>query len=168
MRKVVITGPESSGKSSLAEALADYYSTVTVPEYARTYLEKLGRPYEEKDLLDIALGQLEWEEKYASTAKDWLFLDTSLLVLKIWSEHKYGRCDSFILENLQRSTYDLYLLCRPDIPWTYDPLRENPTDRDELYTLYQNELESLGFPYAVISGQGEDRVGKALAVLEGL
>jgi len=165
MRKIVITGPESSGKSSLAQALAKHYDAPSVPEYARTYLEQLGRPYEEEDLLNIARGQLEWEKNYALNANGWLILDTSLVVIKIWSEYKYGQCHPFILEKLKSSTYDLFLLCRPDIPWVFDPLRENPLDREALFTLYQKELQALGYPYVEINGHGEERLTKALTAL---
>lgn len=165
MRKIVLTGPESSGKTSLAEALAEHYGAPAVPEYARAYLENLGRPYEEEDLLHIAQGQLAWEEEYAARAGEWLIIDTSMVVLKIWSEYKYGRCHPFILENLHKYQYDLFLLCRPDLPWSFDPLREHPDQREELFSMYQRELDVLGFPYEVISGQGEERVQRALAAL---
>lgn len=168
MRKIVITGPESSGKSSLAQALAKHYDAPSVPEFARTYLKELERPYEEKDLLNIARGQLEWEKNYALNANEWLILDTSLVVIKIWSEYKYGQCHPFILEKLKNSTYDLFLLCRPDIPWTFDPLRENPSDREALFTLYQKELQTLGYPYVEINGHGEERLAKALTALDEL
>lgn len=168
MRKIVITGPESSGKSSLAQALAKHYGVSPVPEYARTYLERLDRAYEEKDLLSIAKGQVAWEETFALQMKDWLILDTSLIVLKIWSEHKYGRCHPYILEKLQSNNYDLFLLCRPDIPWVFDPLRENPFDRETLFVLYQRELQVLGFPYVEVSGEGKERLNQAIDALHQL
>ena len=168
MRKIVLTGPESSGKTSLAKALAGHYGAPMAPEYARTYLEQLGRPYEEEDLLHIARGQLTWEEHHAMEAEDWLIVDTSLIVLKVWSEYKYGRCHPFILENLRTSRYDLFLLCRPDLPWAFDPLREHPDRRAELYLLYERELKAYGFPYRVISGQGAQRFQNALTALEKL
>lgn len=165
MRKIVLTGPESSGKTSLAEALAKHYGAPAAPEYARTYLENLDRSYVEEDLLHIAQGQLAWEKEYADKAGEWLIIDTSLVVLKIWSEYKYGRCHPFILENLHERRYDLFLLCRPDLPWSFDPLREHPDKREELFSIYQRELTALGFPYEVISGHGEERVARALAAI---
>lgn len=160
-----MTGPESTGKTSLAEALAEHYGAPAVPEYARTYLENLDRAYVEEDLLHIARGQLAWEEEYADRAGERLIIDTSLVVLKIWSEYKYGRCHPFILENLRERRYDLFLLCRPDLPWSFDPLREHPDKREELFNIYQRELTALGFPYEVISGRGEERIARALAAI---
>jgi NadR type nicotinamide-nucleotide adenylyltransferase len=165
MKKIVLTGPESSGKTSLAEALAGRLGAPMTPEYARTYLEQLNRPYEEEDLFHIARGQLALEEACAAKAEEWLIVDTSLVVLKIWSEYKYGRCHPFILEKLQKNSYDLFLLCRPDIPWTPDPLREHPDKREELFGIYQRALIALGVPYEVICGQGEERMERALAAI---
>ena len=139
--KIVLTGPESSGKTTLAKALAAHYQTVWVPEYARNYLEPLGLDYQEEDLLHIAKGQLDLEEQFANQSKGLLFCDTGLIVLKIWSEYRFGRCHPWILEQLQHRHYDLYLLCSPDIPWHYDPLRQNALDRELLFELYPKEME---------------------------
>ena len=155
MRKVVITGPESSGKTTLAKSMADHFQVPWVSEFAREYLNGLDRPYEEKDLLAIARGQIKQENEAASTSPRVLICDTSLMVLKIWSEYRYGRCHPWILEQIERRPVDLYLLCSPDIPWEPDPQRENPNDRDELFKLYQRAL--LNQPTRIICGDRQER-----------
>jgi deoxyadenosine/deoxycytidine kinase len=142
IRKIAITGPESTGKSILAEQLAFHFHTAWVPEYAREYLENIGRPYEEKDILSIAKGQLASEAAYMKSADKYLFCDTELLVTKI------------------------YLLCDIDRPWEYDPMREHPDKRQYLYDLYYNELNNRRFPFAVIRGTGAGRLPFAVKTIE--
>lgn len=166
IRKIAITGPESTGKSMLAEQLAAHYHSAWVPEYAREYLGRLGRPYEEKDILSIAEGQLSAEALQLRNATDYLFCDTEFLVTKIWSEVKYRRCDPWILETLETHRYGLYLLCDIDLPWQDDPLREHPSQRQFLFDLYLNELKSRKFPFAVVSGTGPDRLRNAIGIIE--
>ena len=166
IRRIAITGPESTGKSMLAEQLATHYHTAWVPEYAREYLEKLGRPYEEKDILLIAQGQLDREAIQLKKATNYLLCDTEMLVTKIWSEVKYHRCDPWILDALENHRYDLYLLCDIDLPWQYDPLREHPFQRQFLFDLYFNELKNRKFPYALICGTGSNRLQSALKAIE--
>jgi NadR type nicotinamide-nucleotide adenylyltransferase len=166
VRKIAVTGPESTGKSMLAEGLARVFHTTWVPEFAREYLETLGRPYEEQDIVEIARGQLAAEDAMAEKAGGVLFCDTELLVTKIWSEVKYKRCDSWILERLQSPGYDLYLLCDIDLPWQYDPLREHPDLRQFLFDLYYNELATRQWPFAVIRGTGPDRLQNALSAID--
>jgi NadR type nicotinamide-nucleotide adenylyltransferase len=158
IKKIVLTGPESSGKTTLAKRLAEGHNTLWVPEYAREYLENLGRPYEESDLLEIARGQVKAEAKALRKAEKLLFCDTGMLVLKVWSEVKYGGCHPFIQEQLQSGRYDLFLLCAPDIPWEPDPLRENPDDRHLLYEIYKKELKNLSLPFVEIFGDVEERL----------
>jgi NadR type nicotinamide-nucleotide adenylyltransferase len=158
IKNIVLTGPESSGKTTLARRLAELHGTAWVPEYAREYLENLGRPYEESDLLEIARGQLEREERAKAKAEKFLFCDTGMLVLKVWSEVKYGNCHPWILEQLQSGRYDFFLLCAPDIPWEPDPLRENPDGRHFLYGIYKKELKRLSLPFVEVSGDVEERL----------
>ncbi len=157
MYKIVITGPESTGKSTLSKQLADYFKVEKVAEFARAYLEKLDCPYTQKDLTTIAKGQIECEEKALKMDVRLIICDTSLEVIKIWSEFKYGSCDPFITSSLVNRQPDLYLLMKPDLPWQPDPLRENPKERDELFELYKEELISSGVPYYEVSGNGEVR-----------
>ncbi|MCX6276573.1 MAG: ATP-binding protein [Bacteroidetes bacterium] len=168
IRRIAITGPESTGKSWLAEKLAERYHTVWVPEYAREYLAGLGRSYCHDDILKIAAGQLNHEADAMKTAPGFLFCDTELLVTKIWSEVKYGFCDPWILKKLETHVYDLYLLCDIDLPWEYDPLREHPDRRQFLFDLYYNELTKRKFPFAVVSGTGKARLDMAVNLIEEL
>lgn len=165
MKKIVLTGPESSGKTTLAARLADHFGTVWVPEFARQYLVDLGRPYTFDDLLEIAKGQAALEDELAAQANGVLFLDTSLEVLKIWSEVRFGHYHPDLLTLLQQRLPDHYLLCLPDLPWTFDPQRENPNDRDVLLDIYRQELMALGVPFSQVWGIGEERFENALAAL---
>jgi NadR type nicotinamide-nucleotide adenylyltransferase len=165
LKRIAVTGPESTGKSMLSEQLARHFNTVWVPEFAREYLGNLGREYGEADLLSIAKGQLELESRIAPDAKGFLFCDTELTVIKIWSEVRYGRCDPWILKHLGVQQFDLYLLCDIDLPWEYDPLREHPDRRQFLFDRYRKELTGLGFPFEIVSGTGPARVECALKAI---
>ena len=147
----------------LAADLAKFYRTSWVPEYARYYLEINGPEYGEEDILTIAKGQLEQETKSEANASGYLFCDTEFIVTKIWSEVKYGRCHPWILKQIEEHTYDLFLLCDIDLPWTYDPLREHPEMREELFELYCRELDSRGLPYTIVNGTGIDRLNHAVS-----
>jgi NadR type nicotinamide-nucleotide adenylyltransferase len=168
MIRIAVTGPESTGKTTLARQLARRYDAPWTPEYARYYLRRLNRPYLQDDLLAIARGQLEWEEAKGRRNPDILFSDTCLLVIKIWSEFKYGNCHPWILEQLRAHTYDLYLLCGTDLPWVYDPLRENPGEREELYAIYKKELLLLDRPFVEIAGPPEERFRQAVKAVDDL
>ena len=162
LKKIAITGPESTGKSWLAKKLADHYHTVWVPEYAREYLEANGHEYDFDDVVFIAKGQKEREESLANVATNLLFCDTEPLVTKIWSEVVFNKCDPWIESEITNNPYDLYLLCYPDIEWEPDVLRENPNNRLEIFELYVKEMEAYNLPYAVIRGQGKKRFKCAL------
>lgn len=161
-----MTGPESTGKSRLARQLADHYNTVYVPEFARGYIDSLGRPYEQHDIVEIARGQLLAEKRAKATANRFLFCDTELIVTKIWSLHKVGSCDPFILENILENRYDLYLLCDIDLPWEQDPQREHPHLRKFFFDWYKKELEGYGFPYEIIRGMGQQRLERAIVIID--
>lgn len=169
MKKIVITGPECSGKSTLSQALAEYYGVPWVPEMARPYLDDLDRAYNESDLRSIAALQLRTEEERALEhepgSPDLLICDTDLMTIRIWGEEKFGRSDPWIVQQTEERPYDLWLLCMPDIPWVYDPQRENPHDRDRLFEVYRKMLEQLEKPYAVISGEVDERLKQAVAAI---
>lgn len=165
-RRIAITGPESTGKSMLAEQLAAYYNTAWVAEYAREYLGNIGRNYVEEDILVIAKGQLNSEEAKLKSAVNYLFCDTDMLVTKIWSDVKYGRCNPWINETMDVHRYDLHLLCDIDLPWQYDPLREHPDQRQYLFDLYYNELKNRNYPFEVIRGTGKDRMANAIQIID--
>lgn len=164
--KIAITGPESTGKSRLAMELAEHYKTVYVPEFAREYIDHLDRPYTQEDILKIAKGQINGEECWIKKANHILFCDTELIVTKIWSEVKYGRCDRWILRKIKENKYDLFLLCDIDLPWEEDPQREHPHMREYLFTLYYDELVERGVPFKVISGSGQERLINAIGFVE--
>jgi NadR type nicotinamide-nucleotide adenylyltransferase len=166
IKRIAITGPESTGKSTLAGQLAVHYKTVWVPEYAREYVEKLTRHYVQEDILIIAKKQLENEKKMAKAATGFLFCDSELMVTKIWSEDKYNRCDEWILRTIEEHVYDLYLLCYIDLPWQEDPQREDPHRREYLFNLYLQELTERNLPFRVISGSGNKRLENATNQIE--
>ena len=170
MKKIVITGPECSGKSHLAKQLAQKYSSPWVPEYARVFLERLPRPYVEEDLMAIAAGQesIMHEIKSKFSTAEWLFIDTWDMVLRVWQQYKFGRVNPLLLAFSERYEMDHYLLCAPDLPWAPDPLREHPEKRDELYEMYVALLEETNSPYTVISGSSEERLQKADRALQSL
>ncbi len=163
MRRVVITGPESSGKTTLALDLARRLHGACVPEVAREFLADLGRPYVEEDLIGIARAQVAKEEAMSATlgASGLLVCDTDLITIRIWSEEKFGRCDQWIEQQTQERAYDLWLLCSPDMPWEPDPLRENPHDRDRLFGLYEDMLKGLERPYLIMQGDRGRRLAEA-------
>ncbi len=162
MYKIAITGPESTGKSTLSELLANYFNTQWVPEYSRDYLAGLDRPYNKDDILKIAQGQVEREKELSLKANKYLFCDTELINMKIWSTYKYNSCPNWILESIKTHVYDLYLLCYIDIPWEDDPFRENPGEREFFFNWFKEELEGYGFPYKVIKGNVFQRTEDAI------
>ena len=164
--KVCVLGPECTGKTELSKALANHYGTDWVAEYARAYLGKLGRPYDQADLLKIAHGQLRMEDEWIRDAKNLLICDTNLIVIKIWSEVKYGNAHPDILEKMAEHTYDLYLLTYIDVPWENDPLREHPTRREELYQLYLSELKKLQTPFVEVRGSLEERMKISIEAIQ--
>lgn len=164
-KKIAIVGPESTGKSTLSRLLSEYFKAAWVPEYAREYLNKIGRSYQKNDLLRIAKQQVALEEK-AETSHDLVFCDTNLLVIKIWSEFKYGDCHPWILENIRQRFYDLHLLTNIDLPWQDDPQREHPHAREQLFNLYKNELEQMKVRYETIEGQHEKRLQQAIMAVK--
>lgn len=162
MYKIAITGPESTGKSTLSELLANYFNTQWVPEYSRDYLAGLDRPYNMDDILKIAQGQVERENELVLKANKYLFCDTELINTKIWSIHKYNTCPKWIVDSIKTHIYDLYLLCYVDIPWEDDPLRENPREREFFFNWFKKELEAYGFPYIIIKGNIFQRTEDAI------
>tara|TARA_B110000003_G_C16611832_1_gene519771 strand:+ start:5 stop:493 length:489 start_codon:yes stop_codon:yes gene_type:complete len=155
MIKIIVTGPESSGKTTICRALSHNFKLPYSKEYAREYLSTLNKEYDEQDLLKIAKSQLKNEY-------DVKLLDTDLITIKIWSMYRYGVCNKWIIDNInmQKDENRFYLLCKPDIPWINDEQRENPNDRDKLFEIYKNELCSLGHKYFIIDK--ENRIEKAI------
>ena len=166
MFKIAITGPESTGKSTLAEKLAKHFEVDFIPEYSRTYLENFEGHYTENDVVEIAKGQynliLEEEKKNPKI----LIADTETIVCKIWVEYVFKHSNETIDEILKKQDFDLYLLCDIDLPWVYDPLRENPNieERKELFDIYKNTLTKMNVPFEIVSGD-EERVNNAINII---
>jgi NadR type nicotinamide-nucleotide adenylyltransferase len=150
--KVAITGPESTGKTTLAEELATYYQTIWVEEFARTFLMEKAGIYSDKDVLYIAEQQFKAEQTSIEKASGLLICDTEFINLKIWSIVKYGFCHQYILDLAKHQKYDLILLCQTDIPWEDDPLREHPNMRNELFDMFVQELNYYKHTYHIITG----------------
>jgi NadR type nicotinamide-nucleotide adenylyltransferase len=166
MIKIVLTGPESTGKTTLAKQLADHFKTGLATEYARKFIDNLERPYVKADLLEIAKGQLRLENLQLQEANDILICDTDLLTIKVWSEYKFGSCDPQILEWIENSGEDHYLLCGTDVEWQFDLQREHPNDRDKLYHIYKKELAFYKKIFTEISGDQNQRFQKAVNLIE--
>lgn len=166
MTKLVITGPESCGKTTLAGGLCAAWPGACVQEIAREYLGALARPYRETDLLAIAKAQLNLEDDMASRpGQKHIVCDTDLITLRIWSDEKYGRCDAWIAAQTEQRPYDHWFLCSPEgMAWEPDPLRENPGDRERLFQRHIALLDSLGKPYTVLLGDRQARLDLALAI----
>jgi NadR type nicotinamide-nucleotide adenylyltransferase len=164
--RIAITGPESTGKSTIARKLAEHYKTVWIPEFARTYINQLNRPYKEHDLIEIAKGQISHEKELISKANKYLFCDTELTVIKIWSEYKYGNVDPDILSEYYKTSYDLYLLMDINLPWKYDPQREHPEKREFFFDWFESELKAKQADYHVIGGSDEERFENACMVID--
>ena len=191
IKKIVIIGPESTGKSTLTELLAQHYHTEWCKEYAREYLLANGTDYSYNDLLTIAKGQvaleasgiesreskvkqLEVAQKTSDSrfpipdASPLLFIDTDMHVMKVWCEFVFGKCHPYIKEQIAERKYDLYLLCNIDLPWVKDELREYPDEapRIELYAIYKNILQNQSVPWVDISGNYEERLQKAIEAVD--
>ena len=180
MKKIVIIGPESTGKSTLCEKLALHYNTIWCPEYAREYLLAHGTNYSYDNLLTIAKGQVALEEKCigemdkammkGATGPQLLFIDTEMYVMKVWCKFVFGKCHSWILNQIEERKYDLYLLCNVDLPWVKDELREYPDleNRQKLYNIYKEIMINQRVPWIDISGDYEERLQNAIQAVDHL
>jgi NadR type nicotinamide-nucleotide adenylyltransferase len=166
IQRVAITGPESTGKTSLAMQLAELYDTVYVPEYARQYLEKNGMDYTYGDVLKMAKGQIELEQQMLRQANSLLIADTELIVYKIWLEFYKWEVPQWLTDHIDKHPFDLYLLTDIDLPWEADGQRANPDDRELLFIRFQQELERTGASYGIISGTGPLRLDNAISTIE--
>lgn len=168
--KIVVIGPESTGKSTLCAALAEYFHTIWCKEYAREYLLEHGTDYTYEDLLTIAKGQLQLEDQADATISSGhtntpvLIIDTDMYVMKVWCEFVFGKCHQFILDEIVTRKYDGYLLCKPDLPWTKDELREYPDleTREKLYHHYRDLLINQSTPWYEVKGTGQQRIQSAI------
>jgi NadR type nicotinamide-nucleotide adenylyltransferase len=181
--KIVVIGPESTGKSTLCRELAAFYSTDWCPEYAREYLLSNGKEYCFEDLLTIAKGQLALEDEFTAKViknsqklhgsindRPILFIDTDMYVMKVWSEFVFGKCHQWIIDQIVDRKYDLYLLCHTDLSWEKDELREYPDHgtRDMLFNMYKDIMINQSTPWADIYGTDSQRLETALIAVEEL
>jgi len=167
IKKIVIVGAESTGKTKLCEQLAKHYNTIYVPEYARTYFEVHDiNNYDTSDLEIIAKKQLELEAEYLIKANRFLFCDTSLITIKIWSANKFNKVPNFITKTIKSNDYDLSLISNNDVPWVADSQRRNADLREHLFKLNEHELQKLNVDYKIIKGIGEDRLKNTIKVID--
>ena len=165
--KIVMFGPESTGKTTLSQQLARHYNTVWVPEYARDYLQNKWnnerKTCEQKDLIPIAIGQMKLENKLAQKASNVLFCDTDLLETKVYSKEYYGGyVDPILDEAARNNTYDLYFLTYIDVPWEADDLRDRPLHREEMFNAFKNALDEHNKKYILLKGTKKERLKKAV------
>ena len=166
LKRIVLVGPESTGKSTLAKRLAEHFDTICLEEYGREYTDKFGMDLSLEDISNIAAGHLFREEKAALQANRLLICDTDLIVTQIWSEIYFQTCPEWILQVNHSRKYDLYLLMDIDIPWDDDGTREFPHLREFHFRRLKEELVSRNLPFEVISGDYEERFLRAVEIIE--
>ena len=163
MIKIIITGPESTGKSTLAKSLSNYLKEPFVPEFARFFIPTLKESYTAANLVDIARGQLYWHQLYKSNANKVLLCDTGVEAIDIWFQYRFGDINPQIRALFIADEHCIYLVCKPDIPWEADPLRETPHQRPQIFDSFISLLNQFGKNYYIIEGQHEeDRLRCAL------
>ena len=171
--KVVLFGPESTGKTTLARQLARHYNSVWAPEYARAYLQNKWnnerKTCEPNDLLPIAIGQMALENELAKKTNSVLICDTNLLETKVYSETYYsGSCDPLLEEYALKNKYDLYFLTYIDTPWEADDLRDKPEERLEMFNVFEATLKTYKIPYVLLKGSKKDRIDTAVKHIDRL
>ena len=165
LKRIIITGPESSGKTQLSKLLAEHFKTDWVSEYAREYVENLDKTYTIFDLEKIAKRQIDIDVQILRKNEGIIFYDTWLIITKVWFSEVYKQIPIWLNKHIVSSKIDLFLLCEPDIEWEEDPVRENKNNRDFLFNKYKAELDFYKFNYKIISGQGVNRLNNALKYL---
>lgn len=165
--RVVVTGPESTGKTDLTMQLARHFKGLYIPEYARFYVESLNRQYNYNDVVYIAQKQLELDEKYTHKQPEWLFFDTYLIITKVWFEYVFKKCPPWLIKKIETASIDIFLLCNNDIPWEKDSVRENGGEmREQLLEEYRKQLEYFGFKYWEVKGTGVIRTENAIQIIK--
>ena len=158
MTKIIIIGPESSGKTTLAKNLSKSLNLNLVDEYARTFINENNNQYGYEDLLKIAKEQYKREVLFKN--ENFCFCDTDLITIMIWSKFKFNKCDNWIINKIieQKNEKRIYLLCKPDIKWEYDPLRESEFNRGEIYDIYLNEIKKLEYKFFIVEGKKGQKI----------
>lgn len=164
--RIAIIGPECSGKTTLAMHLSQLLNEPMVPEFSRMYFAGRKYEYDQDDILNIALGQEKLELQHESFSKKILICDTNNLVNWVWSEYRYGNVPAMLKATYQPQRYALQLLCKPDVPWESDPLRENASRLEDIYNYYLRILHEGEIPYISVEGDFLQRYQIALAALE--
>lgn len=160
---IAITGAESTGKSTLTQFLSAKFNAPFCPEIAREYVENLERPYTYEDVETIAKQQIAYLDKLLGSKPVLIFLDTWLIITKIWFEVVFGKKPEWLEDEIKKIPIALFLVCDVDLPWVSDPVRENGGEkRIELHHTYIHEIEKYGFPYRIVSGTGNNRERNAL------
>lgn len=164
--RILISGPESTGKSELCQALASHYGGRIIPEYARTYIEQLGRPYGYQDVAHIAQQQA-MEYRASLQVEGPVFFDTWLIITRVWFEEVFKKWPKNIDDQIRSASFDLVLVCAPDLPWIPDPVRENGGKRREvLFEKYQERMKQFGMRYEIVQGTGKRRIQHALTMID--
>jgi len=171
--KVVLFGPESTGKTTLSRQLARHYNSIWVPEYARAYLQNKWnderKTCEPKDLLPIAIGQMKLENELAKKTDSVLICDTDLLETKVYSETYYqGTCNPILETYALKNSYDLYFLTYIDTPWESDDLRDKPNEREHMFKAFETALRTHQKPYVLLKGGKEERLKLAIKHIDNL
>jgi NadR type nicotinamide-nucleotide adenylyltransferase len=168
-RIIAVTGAESTGKSTLTEALANHYRVSFMPEYARSYIHELHRKYTFEDVENIARKQVEQYNELLNSKQPVVILDTWLLITKIWFDVVFDRIPDWLEYSIRQLRIDLYLVCDTDLPWIADDVRENGGEsRKWLQQRYITEIDALGVPYCIISGRDEERIHNAISCVDRL
>jgi len=164
---IVITGAESTGKSTLTKELASHFKVPFIIETAREYVENLDRKYNFQDVKNIARSQIEALNKYKDSDYPYIFVDTWLIITKIWFEKVFGKTPNWLEKEINQTEIDLFLVCNIDLPWVQDPVRENGGEkRIILHNNYITDLNEFGFNYKIVSGENENRIKNALQHLK--
>ncbi|MBN1006027.1 AAA family ATPase [Amphritea pacifica] len=166
--RIVITGAESSAKSTLTEHLARLLNLPFALEYARYYLEQHGPEYDLELLSRLSVMHRQYQQREVSCAAPLGIFDTDLINYKIWAEEVFGCCPPIISAGIAQESSHVYLVCKPDLPWEPDPLRQNPDDRERLYERHLLEIQRLNRPFEIVEGWGAQRLVSAEAAVRRL
>lgn len=166
--KVAVIGPESTGKTTLVKELVQFYNCTFVLEYARYYVESLNRQYEYDDIMVISRKQRKLEKEAYEKSSKMLICDSAMITNKVWSYDKFEKCDSWIEKEIELESFDLFLLCKPDLQWENDPVREDAERREQIFEIYMRYLKEYSFDFRVIEGKNTARTSAAIGFIDKL
>jgi len=168
LKRITVTGSESTGKTWLAARLAHHFETVWVPEFAREYVKQKAAPLDASDVEPIAHGQIKLEDTILSRAHDLAVLDTDLVSTVVYAEHYYGMCPAWIERAARERLAHHYLLCDVDVPWVPDVARDRPDAREEIHAAFAQRLDRYGATRTLVRGTWEQRAATAISAIESL